>query len=154
FWLEHDFRNTGIVLDEQLAIDVPADTPVILKTRPGRDPVVTSRDGRRLYEWHTARLKNDHEERDKEHKPKKTDVRDVRLTTFQSWSAVGAWYGMLEGPQKEPTEEIRRKATEITAGRQTDLEKIEALYEYVAGTFRYVSLSFGVGRYQPHPAAD
>ena len=43
---------------------------------------------------------------------------------------------------------------ELTAGLSTDLEKLDALYEYVATNFRYVSLSFGVGRYQPHAAAE
>jgi tetratricopeptide (TPR) repeat protein len=31
---------------------------------------------------------------------------------------------------------------------------VEALYDYVAKNFRYVSLSLGLGRYQPHAAAD
>ena len=30
----------------------------------------------------------------------------------------------------------------------------EALYDFVAKNFRYVSLSLGVGRYQPHAASD
>ena len=29
-----------------------------------------------------------------------------------------------------------------------------ALYNYVAQNIRYVSLSFGLGRFQPHSAAD
>ena len=38
--------------------------------------------------------------------------------------------------------------------RKTDQEKIEALYEFVAKNFRYVSLSLGQGRYQPHAATE
>jgi len=34
------------------------------------------------------------------------------------------------------------------------MEKVEALYDYVAKNFRYVSLSLGVGRYQPHAASE
>jgi tetratricopeptide (TPR) repeat protein len=34
------------------------------------------------------------------------------------------------------------------------MDKVEALYDYVAKNFRYVSLSLGLGRYQPHAAAD
>ncbi len=143
------------MLDDELEVDVPRDTRVILKTRPGVDPVVSERDGRRIYAWHTARLESEREdEKAKEKKPKKNDVRDVRLTTFPAWSAIGAWYGTLERPQKAPSAEVRKKAAELTADRHGDLEKVQALYEYVAGAFRYVSLSFGVGRYQPHAAAD
>src|SRR5208337_678474 len=39
-------------------------------------------------------------------------------------------------------------------GLTTDLEKSETLYDFVAKNFRYVSLSLGAGRYQPHAAAD
>ncbi len=34
------------------------------------------------------------------------------------------------------------------------MDKVEGLYDFVAKNFRYVSLSLGVGRYQPHAAAD
>ena len=53
-----------------------------------------------------------------------------------------------------PSPEVRAKAEELTKGLNTDLEKTEALYDYVAKNFRYVSLSLGVGRYQPHAASD
>ena len=53
-----------------------------------------------------------------------------------------------------PTPEVRTKAEELTKGLSNDLDKTEALYDYVAKNFRYVSLSLGLGRYQPHSAAD
>src|SRR5205807_4751812 len=36
----------------------------------------------------------------------------------------------------------------------TDEEKARALYSYVARNVRYVSLSLGIGRFQPHAVAD
>ena len=156
FWIEHDFATSGIVLDEQLQVDIPADQRVTLKTRPGAEPTIVVRNGRCMYDWRTSRRTND---RTEDHKGESSARKHaatpaVRMTTFPDWSAVARWYGSLERRQKEPTPEIRRKASELIAGRKTDLEKIEALYEYVAAHFRYVSLSFGVGRYQPHAAAD
>src|SRR6201993_4328937 len=53
-----------------------------------------------------------------------------------------------------PSPEVRTKAEELTKGLNTDLEKTEALYDYVSKNFRYVSLSLGLGRYQPHSASD
>ena len=53
-----------------------------------------------------------------------------------------------------PSPEVRTKAEELTKGLSSDLEKTEALYDYVAKNFRYVSLSLGVGRYQPHAASE
>ncbi len=159
FWAEHEFIRTGVVLDDRLQIDVPGERKITLKTRPGLEQTVTERDGRRIHEWHTSRRMNDDEgsakgAKDVRAKPRKPEPSAVRLTTFASWEELGRWYGDLERTQRAPSPEIRKKAAELTADRATDLEKLEALYEYVATNFRYVSLSFGAGRYQPHAAAD
>jgi len=53
-----------------------------------------------------------------------------------------------------PDEKVRAKAQALVQGLNTDKEKAEALYQFVAKNFRYVSLSLGQGRYQPHAAAD
>src|ERR1035441_4463219 len=58
------------------------------------------------------------------------------------------------GTQCRPSAEVRAKAQELTKGMNGDLEKTEALYDFVAKNFRYVSLSLGVGRYQPHVASE
>ena len=76
------------------------------------------------------------------------------MTTFANWEELGRWYAGLEKDRRQPTAEIRAKAVELTAGKTTDIDKIEALYDYVATNFRYISLSFGVGRFQPHAAAE
>ena len=73
---------------------------------------------------------------------------------LHSWEEVGRWYAGLERDRRQPTPELRAKADELVRGKQTDLEKIEAIYDFVAKNFRYVSLSFGVGRYQPHAASE
>ena len=78
----------------------------------------------------------------------------VQLTTFASWEDIGRWYAGLDHDRRQPTPEIRAKAEELTKGLNTDLDKVEALYDYVAKNFRYVSLSLGLGRYQPHAAGD
>jgi Flp pilus assembly protein TadD len=158
FWGEHSFLTHGIVLDDTLKIDVPSERTITLKTRPGLEQTVTERGGRRVYQWHTShRAKDESDEKSESDLPKKSrkpEPAAVRLTTFASWDELGRWYGELERSQRAPSQEIRKKAKELTAGRATELEKLEALYEYVATNFRYVSLSFGVGRYQPHAASD
>ena len=141
------------MLDEQLTLNVPADTPLTLKTHPGLDPSIRKEGGRALYRWNGANLKRE-DENAKSVKSSAPKVAAIRLTTFQSWEQVGRWYADLSLPQLKPTDEIRKKAAELTAGRSSDLEKVEALYDYVATNFRYVSLSLGAGRYQPRAAAD
>jgi tetratricopeptide (TPR) repeat protein len=156
FWTEHEFIKNGVVLDERLQIDVPREKAIILKTRPGVETTTSERGDRRVYEWRSAQLTTGRDTRNEAQSKtrRKPEPAAVRLTTFPTWDAIGRWYGDLERTKKAPTPEIRRKAAELTAGRTTDLEKLQALYEYVATNVRYVSLSFGVGRYQPHAAAD
>src|SRR6202162_5091340 len=49
---------------------------------------------------------------------------------------------------------VRKKAQEITKGADTPTRKARRLYDFVARNVRYVSISLGVGRYQPHAASD
>jgi tetratricopeptide (TPR) repeat protein/transglutaminase-like putative cysteine protease len=156
FWTEYEFIKAGIVLDEELQIDVPREKTITLRTRPGFNATTSERDGRRIYQWRSARLTKDDDTREtaQSRTSRTPEPAAVRLTTFPTWDAIGRWYSELERTQKTPSPEIRKKAAELTAGRRTDLEKLQALYEYVATNVRYVSLSFGVGWYQPHAAAD
>lgn len=159
FWAQHDFAERGIVLNEELEIDIPAGRTVKLKTKADLDPKVTEANGRKLYRWTHSHLQadDDNDKKDKKKKKKsKKDLEqpDIQMTTFADWDAVGRWYADLERDRRKPTAEIRSKAEELTKGANTDLEKTEALYDYVAKNFRYVSLSLGLGRYQPHAAGD
>jgi tetratricopeptide (TPR) repeat protein len=160
FWMDHDFAESGTVLDEQLELDVPQDRAIKLKTKPGSDPKIAETNGRRVYRWTSSHIERDENEKDKDkdkkkEKPKKEpDPPAVQMTTFSSWEQMGRWYAGLEKDRRQPTAEIQAKATALTAGKTTDLDRIQALYDYVAPNFRYISLSFGVGRFQPHSAED
>jgi tetratricopeptide (TPR) repeat protein len=162
YWLEHDFlKRNWIVLDERLEVNIPQGSAVKLKTEPGLEPVTKEQDGRRVYSWKHANLKREEDDKDDEkNDEKKKEESDgpkppqVQMTTFKSWDEVGQWYGSLQRDRIKPDDKIRTKAAEQAQGRNNDLEKIEALYNYVAKNFRYVSLSFGQGRYQPHAATD
>jgi Flp pilus assembly protein TadD len=159
FWMEHTFAKTGIVLDEQLEVDVPHDRAVKVKSQPGFDANITDANGRRLYRWSSSRREDEDKEKEKgksrdKKKGSEPEPPSVQMTTFANWDELGRWYAGLEKDRRMPTAEIRAKAAELTAGKSTDLDKIQALYDYVATDFRYISLSFGVGRFQPHSAGD
>jgi tetratricopeptide (TPR) repeat protein/transglutaminase-like putative cysteine protease len=158
FWTSYDFNETFIVRDEELRIDVPASKYVNVKTRDEYKPEISEKDGRRIYSWTASHLeRNDDDRKDKKRrKPAKDEDKfpAVQVSTFKNWDEVGAWYAMLEKDRMAPSDAIRAKTAELTKGLADDTTKLEALYTYVAQTYRYVSLSFGVGRYQPHPAAN
>src|SRR6202162_1152288 len=161
FWADYEFDKNDINLDEEVDVDVPADRQIKLKNKSGMDPKISEKDGRRLYHWTNSHLereddpKNKDKDKDKKKKKKSDEEHpDVQLTTFVSWEQIGRWYAGLEKDRRAPSPEVRAKADELTNGLNTEMEKIEALYDYVALNFRYVSLSLGLGRYQPHSAGD
>jgi tetratricopeptide (TPR) repeat protein len=168
FWAEYDFDKNNIMLDEELDVDVPAGRPLKLKNKPSMDPKISDANGRRLYHWTSSHLEREDDTKDKDkekdkskeaakkRRKKKADEErpDVQLTTFVSWEQIGRWYASLEKDRRAPSPEVRAKAAELTQGLDTEMDKVQALYDYVAKNFRYVSLSLGLGRYQPHAAAD
>jgi tetratricopeptide (TPR) repeat protein len=160
FWMEHDFVKSGTILDEQLELNVPKDRVIKLKTKPGSDPKISESNGRRIYAWSSSHIDDDEKDKDrdkdkkKKKAPKEPEAPAVQMTTFSSWEEVGRWYAGLEKDRRQPTPEVRARAAELTKGKTTDLDKIEALYDFVGPNFRYVSLSLGVGRFQPHAAAE
>jgi tetratricopeptide (TPR) repeat protein len=155
FWYDHNFLEGVIVLDERLEVNLPAGRAVNLQS-PAFPHEKEDANGRTIYRWKRATLAHPSEEEQAKTKSKKSDPKppSVQLTTFASWEDVGRWYAKLEQGRTQPTPEIRAKAQELIQGRATELAKMQALYEYVSKNIRYVSLSFGLGRYQPHSAAE
>jgi tetratricopeptide (TPR) repeat protein len=156
FWLEHQFLDGIIVLDERLTVNVPRDRTLKLKTQPGKDASTSEEGMRKIYSWSHKNLTRPDEEEQKRKKPRRTkpEPPDVQLTTFQSWQDVARWYDALARVRTAADPALRAKAEELVRGKTTDLERIAAIYDYVAKNFRYVSLSFGLGRYQPHSATE
>ncbi len=155
FWTSHNFTERGIVLDEQLEINVPKDRELKLKTKPGYEPTTTVEGDRRIYRWTHSHLKDEDDAKKTKKRGRDPDeIPSVQLTTFQSWQQLGDWYGTLEADRRQPNEAIKAKAESLTEGKTDDMAKVKALYDYVSHDYRYVSLSFGLGRYQPHAASE
>ena len=155
FWFEHNFLESTIVLDERLEINVPqgrvnqsAIVPSFALPKP------THENGRTIYQLETALISRSPQDEaaKKQSEAGASKPPDVQLTTFANWEEVARWYAELEKGRTEPSPEIRAKTQDLIQGRTTELEKIQALYDYVSKNIRYVSLSFGARRYQPHSA--
>lgn len=62
---------------------------------------------------------------------------------YPTWRDFMTWYrGAIEG-FTEPDEQIKQVAREVTAGKTTREEKLEALFNYVADDIRYVNYASG-----------
>lgn len=154
FWYAQGFLTGAIVLEERLEVNLPQGRAVKISS-PGAEYATTRDGGRVTYTWkHTQLTHPSTDDLKKQAADTKTESPAVEFTTFKSWDDVAQWYAKLEQGRNEPTAEIRAKVTELTQGKTTELDKIQSLYDYVSKNIRYVSLSFGVGRYQPHSAGE
>jgi len=156
FWYTVAFSDDAIVLDQRLVLDVPRSGAVLVRTTGGPDPAVTEAAGRRVSEWRRRNLEVDTSALGAarrvarlRHAPPGMEV-----TNFANWEDVGRWYAGLERDREVPTPAIKAKADSLVRGRASRLDSIAAIYAYVSQEFRYVSVSFGIGRYQPHTAAE
>lgn len=152
FWYAQNFMTDAVVLSEKLELSVPADKYVQVVS-PKFAPEVRAEAGRKIYLWKTAQLEPTVRDQNKA-TPPPASVPSVQVTTFRSWDEIARWYANLQNERLAVTPAIRAKAAQLTEGLSSPAEKERALYNFVSTNFRYVSLSFGVGRYQPHAAEE
>jgi transglutaminase-like putative cysteine protease len=154
FWYEHSFSKDIAVHEERLQIDIPKARTVNIKS-PERKYESQESGERRIYTWTIKDFAPDRKhDREASIREEPDYTPDVQLTTFANWEQVGQWYAKLQGDRVVVDESVRKKAAELTQGTATPTEKARRLYNYVALNIRYVSISFGVGRLQPHAASE
>jgi TonB family protein len=164
FWDKWDFVTHSVCLDEEIVLDVPANRNLKVKSPEGMVPTINDQAGRRRYTWRTKNNQAVEEvnafQNFQSFNPAEmlrglavTTPRRMLFSTFQNWDEIGRWYNTLAEERQVPSPEVRAKADQITRGATSELAKVQAIYDYVSH-IRYVSLSFGAGRYQPHSAAE
>jgi len=157
FWMNYNFVKDAVALEETLRVAVPGNKFVNVKSAT-LQPAVHEENGQKVYIWKSAQLQptkqNDKKEDQKKEADAATAVPSVQLTTFKSWEEVGEWYRQLAEPRTAVTDAIRAQAAELTKGLTSDLDRKKAIYNYVSTKFRYIGVSFGLGRYQPHTAEE
>lgn len=166
FWGATHFTPPGtvVVLEEGLTLKVPAGKYVQVWS-PNHKPTITEENGVRTYSWSVKQLipepKAAADESSRPTPPKDPDedgdgrkLPSVAWTTFHSWPEVGDWYRNMALARSEPTDAIRAQAENLTKDAKTPEEQMRALYNFVSTHTRYVGIDFGIGRYQPHTAAE
>ncbi len=74
----------------------------------------------------------------------------VHVTTFDGWKDVGRWYWGLVHEQFDLDDETKKLARKIAEGKETPIDKVKAVYDWVVTNTRYVALEFGIYGYKPH----
>jgi len=152
FWYEYSFPTYAALTDGTLEISLPKSRDIKLKS-PERK-CETREDGeRRIYLWTVKNFVPNRSKRQNDEELE-NDEPDVQLSSFTDWQKISTWYAKLQSERAVPDDAVKAKAAELTRGAGSEEQKARRLYDFVAQNIRYVSLSFGIGRYQPHAASE
>jgi tetratricopeptide (TPR) repeat protein len=146
FWFVHDLTTSAPVVSEKVVLDLPADRQFALYENSSVVGKTEIANGRRIATWITSNQEAA--------KPSPEGPAPLfAVSSITSWDRYGEWIHSLNHSAAEPTPEIAALAAKLTTGKSTEQERVAALYTYVATKVRYVSVSFGLGRLQPHAAS-
>jgi len=71
-----------------------------------------------------------------------------------NWSGIGRFYWDLARDRMVPSPEVAEAARALVQGIASPDDRLRALFEFVQGKINYVSISLGVGGWQPHTNGD
>ena len=77
-----------------------------------------------------------------------------RKNEFATWEGMGSWQGTLYSGRMDASDGIKQKVNDLTAGKATLLEKMQAIAVFMQHDIRYVAIELGIGGWQPHAAPD
>jgi hypothetical protein len=152
---EHWSVHTGVpTRRSRYLLDVPAGyEPRIRETNLTFPPRVVERNGRKVYTW----AMNDVPKVEPEPFMAMDSNRvymSIDVGGRTEWNDVSRWYTGLAADRYALTPEIEARLAEVVKDARTLDDSLRAVHRWVAQDFRYVSLSLGIGGYQPRTPAE
>jgi hypothetical protein len=129
-------------------LDVPdAVTPQIVERHLDFQRTEVRKNGRHIYTWATSNIT-----------PPKSEIfapdssvpaMSVRVGAPLTWSAIGRWYNNLSKDRYTLTPALVATIDSVVHTSRTADDSLRALHQWIATDLRYVSVSLGIGGYQP-----
>ena len=107
--------------------------------------------GRHVYTWATQEVQKPQPE---PLAPDSSYGQSIIIASPRTWSDVARWYAGLSRDRYATSPAIDAKLAEVVKDAKTLDDSLRAVHRWVAQDFRYVSLSLGIGGYQPHLPAS
>ncbi len=73
---------------------------------------------------------------------------------FAEWRDLGNWQNQLVAGRVDASPEVKQQVATLTAGKNTQLEKMQVIARFVQDDIRYVAIELGIGGFQPHAAPE
>ncbi len=137
----------------QLRVSVPESfSPRVIEQNLTFKRAETVENGRRVMEWRVAQPRIVRPE------PFAADSDGVRASVTVSspddWSKVTQWYDRLARPGYVLDAQAAARADSVVRGARSRADTLRALHRWIAQDIRYVSVSLGLGGYQPRTPTD
>ncbi|PKN06328.1 MAG: hypothetical protein CVU72_05040, partial [Deltaproteobacteria bacterium HGW-Deltaproteobacteria-7] len=78
----------------------------------------------------------------------------LSVWTLNSWDVISKWYINLVREQMKSDDELNEFTKRLIAGKNTDEEKINAIFNFVSQNIRYIAVLLGPYTHKPHQAAE
>jgi hypothetical protein len=135
--------DTHPILYNEVVVDSPDSASLAIDVLNGKpDRVIpTTKDGRTVtrYVWD-----NPPSIADEPLAPKLSESLPVVVgSTFHGWGDFREWYRSAVKGFTQPDDQVRRLATDLTKGKKTREEKLEAIFNFVSDDIRYVNFVSG-----------
>jgi hypothetical protein len=178
FWFEHTFDKSGQVLEEHYEFDIPTsrlvEPRINSKTPPSsRETTGTGETGRTIYRWKRTFSGSEPDSASQEVSSNGATAPDVALSTL-SWEFLAIRLGDLLLPGSKSTlatssydesmkemnrrpevaDAVREKALYLTRDSRTDVDRVEALYEFVSTKIKTVDIPLGILGFKSRTAID
>jgi len=178
FWLEHSFDRSGQVLEEHYELDLPTSRQIEPRIKPDAQPTSKETKGSGEDEFTTYRWKRTYaapkDRVDPAEVPQAaTATPDVVVSTF-TWLKMSSRLAEALLPGSKPLKEmkthqqslselgrrpevaemVREKALALTKDSENDLERMRAIYRYVATQINTVDLPLGTTGFRARAAVD
>ena len=80
-----------------------------------------------------------------------TVAKQVTVTGWVTWEDIAAWYADLAQGRMDSTPAVEAKITDLTLDGSSPEEVLREAQRWVSQEVRYISISLGIGGYQPRP---
>jgi cellulose synthase operon protein C len=157
YWDRWSFQNDDPTLISRYKVLAPSEWE--LKSKPNEIDIEVKTENlpagfKQTYLWEAKNIEAF------EYEPMMPPIsRSIKSVLFspigmETWQKLENWYVNLLGERHRSTSKIKEFTDNLVQDCTTPLQKLERIFKFARDNIRYVSISIGIGGYQPHFAEE
>ena len=115
-------------------------------------PRIQEKEGYRIYTWQFKDIPQIVPELNM---PPQSQINPaILISTFDHWQEIYEWWWSLAKDKIKADDAIKNQIQQLIKNKNSQEEKIKAIYNFCAQEIRYVAVEYGQAGYEPHYASD